>query len=259
MTNLKGLFVVINAKTITITFLALLSTYICLKYDIKADFPLTLLATAVVFPIVFSIGGAYKRRESALNEYAAIKGNGQSIYYAVRDWVEGADEKMLERARAVLGNLLRATDTMLSGDISNFRERETKVYESFSDLSAFIREELRGRGLAGGEVSRVNQYLSKMMVAFEKLKHIYQYRTPRTLRTFSDLFIKILPPLYGPYFAHVADKYTPGYGLEYITPVLFTLVLVSLDNIQNNLENPFDKIGRDDITISVDEYVSRLR
>ena len=32
-------------------------------------------------------------------------------------------------------------------------------------------------------------------------------------------------------------------------PVLFTTVLVSLDNIQEHLENPFDQIGEDDIVI----------
>jgi len=29
------------------------------------------------------------------------------------------------------------------------------------------------------EVSRCNQYLSKMLLAFEQIKHIFQYRTPR--------------------------------------------------------------------------------
>lgn len=78
-------------------------------------------------------------------------------------------------------------------------EREARVYAGFSGLSRFIRVDLREAGLATGEVSRCNQYLSKMLVAFEQTKHVYQYRTPRTLRAFSDVFITVLPPLYGPY------------------------------------------------------------
>lgn len=58
---------IINWKTFLITFLAIASTSFCLHYDIKADFPLTLIGTAIVFPIVFSIDGAYKRREVALD------------------------------------------------------------------------------------------------------------------------------------------------------------------------------------------------
>jgi hypothetical protein len=44
---------------------AVASTYLCGRFGLLAEFPLTLIATAVVFPIVFSIGGAYKRREAA--------------------------------------------------------------------------------------------------------------------------------------------------------------------------------------------------
>lgn len=95
-----------------------------------------------------------------------------------------------------------------------------------------------------------------MIVAFESIKHIYQYRTPRTLRAFSDLFITVLPPLYGPYFAYIAQDFS--WGLGYVMPILFSFILVSLDNIQEHLENPFDQIGEDDVWINVEQYVRRL-
>lgn len=63
--------------------LSVLSAFVCLRFGITADFPLTRIAT----PIVFSIGGAYKRREAALDEYGSIEAYGQAIYLAARDWV----------------------------------------------------------------------------------------------------------------------------------------------------------------------------
>ncbi|MCP4898312.1 MAG: hypothetical protein GY906_15165 [bacterium] len=81
------------------------------------------------------------------------------------------------------------------------------------------------------------------------MKHVYQYRNPRTLRAFSDFFIVVLPIAYGPHFARMAGE--SSYGLHFIVPVLFSIILVSLDNIQNHLENPFDQIGEDDVTINV--------
>jgi len=256
MHSLKNITTILNMKTFVVTVMAIISTYFCLRYNITANFPLTLISTAVVFPIVFSIAGAYKRREAALNEYATLKGNGKAIYFAARDWLENPDDKTLDKARELLGGLLRSTDELFEGSIDTLRDREVSVYDSFSELSKFIKNDLRKNGLAGGEVSRCNQYLSKMFVAFERLKHIYQYRTPRTLHTFSDFFITILPPLYGPYFAHIAQDYY--FGLAYVMPVLFSFVLVSLYNIQSHLENPFDKVGEDDITISVDKFIGRL-
>jgi hypothetical protein len=41
-------------------------------------------------------------------------------------------------------------------------------------------------------------------------------------------------------------------------PVLLTAVLVSLDNIQDQLENPFDQDGEDDIAINAEKFVERL-
>ena len=65
---LKSLRLIIGVHTLVITLLAVASTWLCLRYEIIANFPLTLIGTAIIFPIVFSISGAYKRRESALRE-----------------------------------------------------------------------------------------------------------------------------------------------------------------------------------------------
>ena len=41
-------------------------------------------------------------------------------------------------------------------------------------------------------------------------------------------------------------------------PVLFALVLVSLDKIQEHLENPFDQVGQDDVMINAEKFIDRL-
>jgi predicted membrane chloride channel (bestrophin family) len=38
-------------------------------------------------------------------------------------------------------------------------------------------------------------------------------------------------------------------------PILYSFILVSLDNIQDHLENPFDEVGEDDIVIDADETI----
>lgn len=146
---------------------------------------------------------------------------------------------------------------MFSAPRSVMHGHEETVYGYFSELSLFIRNELRQAGMAYGEVSRCNQYLSKMVLAFEQVKHVYQYRTPRTLRAFSDFFITVLPPLYGPYFVYLANDYSSG--LVYVMPILFAVILVSLGNIQSHLENPFDQVGQDDVMINAEKFADRLR
>jgi hypothetical protein len=252
----KTLGLIINGKALVIAGLAVLSTWLCLRFGLAGDFPLTLIATAVVFPIVFSINSAYKRRESVLDDYGLIKAHGRAIFFAARDWLDLGDDERLDRCRDLLRTLLTEARDLYAAPREEMVEREAKVYASFSALSRFIRVDLREAGLATGEVSRCNQYLSKMLVAFEQTKHVYQYRTPRTLRAFSDVFITVLPPLYGPYFAYLAADFSPS--LTYLMPVLFALVLSALDNIQEHLENPFDQIGQDDVMINAEKFADRL-
>ncbi len=255
MRTLRSLAKIINLQTVGVASLAVVATYVCRELDFTADFPLTLIGIAIVFPLVFSIGGAYKRRESALDDYGSIKAHGRAVFFAVRDWISEPDADLEARAKQLLGDLLRACRELFETPVDQMSPKEERVYAAFSSLSRFI-QELRGKGLATGEVSRCNQYLSKMVVAFESVKHIYQYRTPQTLRAYSRFFIYLLPILYGPYFAELSKG--AAAGLTYFMPVFFSAVLVTLENIQEHLENPFDQIGEDDVTINAEKFVARL-
>lgn len=74
-----------------------------------AEFPLALIGIAVVFPFVFSISGAYERREAAVDEYGSMKGHGRAIFFASHDWIDapGNEAKQAE-AKDVLADLLGA-------------------------------------------------------------------------------------------------------------------------------------------------------
>jgi hypothetical protein len=95
-----------------------------------------------------------------------------------------------------------------------------------------------------------------MLESFENMKHIYQYRTPITLRAYSKIFIVVLAIFYGPYFANLGKDFP--FILVFALPVLFSVILVSLDNIQDHLENPYDLVGEDDVRINVDKFIRRL-
>lgn len=256
MTGFWGLARIIDLKSLLVSGLAILSTWLCLRLGLTADFPLTLIATAIVFPLVFSISTAYKRREKALEDYGNIKAHGRALYLAARDWLPEASDSRTAEVRDILGELLQSCRTLFTGPVADMARHQQNIYGAFSRLSRFV-ERLRSEGLSANECSRCNQYLSRIMVSFENIKNIYQYRTPRTLRAFSDFFILLLPILYGPYFAFQARE-AGGSWLGYVMPVLFTLILVGLANIQNHLENPFDQIGDDDVAINPDKFVASL-
>jgi hypothetical protein len=132
---------------------------------------------------------------------------------------------------------------------------EMEFYQIFSRLSAMTKE-LRTNGIQSGEISRMNQYISKMMIAFDNMMVVHHYRTPITLRAYSKVFLYIFPIIYGPYFANTFKTYSANLG--YVMPILYSFILVSLDNIQDHLENPFDDIGEDDIRINEKEVIALM-
>jgi hypothetical protein len=248
---LKSLALIINYKTIIITVLAIISTSVCFHFKLTAKFPDMLVGVAIVFPVVFSIGAAFNRRETALQRLSDFKGHGVALFYATRDWPANKDNNLPEQARKLFGEMISLMKIMFqTKEESHWGENEKKMYDLFSRMS-LLTMELRNYGVQSGEISRASQYVSKMIIAFDNMKIIHDYRTPVTLRSYSKFFIYIFPVVYGPYFASTFHDYSAS--LEYVMPVLYSFILVSLDNIQDHLENPFDDVGEDDIHINADD------
>lgn len=253
---LKSFFLIINYKTLIITTLSVISTYVCYRLGFTAKFPDMLVGVAIVFPVVFSIGSAYSRRENALQRFSDFKGHAIAIYYASRDWTTDANHNLPAQVRQLVMEMITLMRKMFTSDNrTDLRENERKIYAHFSRLSGIIKD-MRDHGVQTSETSRVNQYISKMIIAFDNLQVVHSYRTPVTLRAYSKVFIYIFPIIYGPYFASTFNDFSAN--LEYVMPVLYSFILVSLDNIQDHLEHPFDEIGEDDIKIDENEITAYM-
>lgn len=252
---LRSFFLIINYKTLIVTVLAVISSEVCFRYGLTAKFPDMLVGVAIVFPVVFSISAAYSRRETALQRFSDFKGHAITLYYATRDWILNDQPNDLpDRTRILIGDMVRLTREMFtSTHRKEFESNEKKVYDYFSSFSRMTIE-MRQLGVQSTEISRINQYISKMIIAFDSLKAIHGYRTPITLRAYSKVFIYIFPIMYGPYFASTFHDFSAS--LEFVMPVLYSFILVSLDNIQDHLEHPFDEVGEDDIRIDERDIVS---
>src|SRR5688500_17734440 len=198
---LKSFLLIINYKTVIVTTLSVISTYVCYRLGLTAKFPDMLVGVAIVFPVVFSIGSAYNRRENALQRFSDFKGHAMAIYYAARDWTTDSDHDLPNQVRQLVTEMIIIMRKMFTADQrTELQENERKIYACFFRLSGMVKV-MRDHGVQPGETSRVNQYVSKMIIAFDNLQVVHSYRTPITLRAYSKVFIYIFPIIYGPYFA----------------------------------------------------------
>lgn len=224
------------------------ATYLCIEHGIHAQLPTSLIAVAIVFPIVFSINAAYTRREEALRYLGLVRATIATLYLAHRDWVPNA-EPHARRAAEIGHDLYDSICVALAADLERRPAARVKVREDFSKFSRSI-EELRAAGLSSTEVSRANNYLNLAVTEFERLRAISDYRTPASLRAYSKVYLNIFPMLYAPLYANIAFEAGAAFG--YAVAIAFAFVLVGLDNIQDALENPFDGIGMDDVDLSAE-------
>ena len=246
---------IISLQTFIIIALSVGATAVCIWQEVYIELPTALIAIAIVFPIVFSINAAYRRREEALNHFASLKGHAIALYYAHRDWLPKEDKTHSERMKALIERLLNSIHACLT--VKNDRELNCQeIFAVSSDISGSI-EDLRQAGVSGSEISRCNQYLKSIMIDFEKMKNIRLYRTPLSLRSYSSVFLNTFPIIFAPYFAYISDD--SGYtAVGYLVAAFYSLVLVSLDNIQEDLENPFDEVGADDLKLDVYEQYAQI-
>ena len=103
---LKSFLLIINYKTLIITTLSVISTYVCFRLGLTAKFPDMLVGVAIVFPVVFSIGSAYNRRETALQRFSDFKGHAIAIYYATRDWTLDKNHNLPEQVRQLVTDMI---------------------------------------------------------------------------------------------------------------------------------------------------------
>jgi len=259
MKTIKDFVSVMDWQTLVVTLLAVASTFLCRYFKLLADIPVSLIGLAVVFPIVFSINAAYKRREEALKFFSGLKGHAVALYYAHRDWAPAEDGSESEHAGRIRETLEVAL-TAIREDLGNKGRTQGSLETVFGAFSQISRshEKLREAGVAANEISRINQYLSKMIIEFERMRNIAHYRTPIALRAYSRVFLNLFPIAFGPYFAHLCDKSETFPYVGYMVAVLYSLVLVTLDNLQEDLEDPYDELGADDIKLDITESYKQV-
>ena len=251
----QSLYLIINYKTIIVTVLSVIATYYCVKFDVHAEMSLSMLSMAIVFPIVFAINSAYQRREEALGFIAGIKAHCVSIFLGVKHWgdAEKASENLLVQTSLHLDNIIgEVKNYLINSEPIKF---EFKVYHAISSLSKNL-QQMR-QVLKESEMSRINEYVSMVIVDFENLKTIKEYRTPITLKTYSRAFIYSFPIVFSPFFASTIEIFSFPI-ITYLTPVIYAFILISLINIQDHMEDPFDGIGEDDIKIEPHRFGALL-
>jgi len=237
-----------------------------------------LVSMAVIFPISQCIGWSFGRREMALSLLSTVMSLVTRLWSAVHTWKvkDGGEWRRMselleppagrEQLHDLFGRLLstlvayfavprymRLRHVMrLYGAAEDQARRHALANEfkllvdgSLSQLQALV-QELKTRGLPGGEAHRLDSYISQIGIAWEQLTAIKEYRTPQVFRAFSRVYVLIMPVLYGPYYASIVEEAEQS-GDDPDRALLFAILFAcavqlasaGLVNLMIALEDPF--------------------
>jgi hypothetical protein len=92
--------------------------------------------------------------------------------------------------------------------------------------------------------------MENMHEAIENLHGIHVHRTPISLKAYCKIFIYLFPLVYAPSLINSIGPEASKFA-SYFIVIASEFILISLYNIQDQLEYPFDSKGLDDIKLDI--------
>jgi len=220
--------------------ISIAAVFICYQFEIFFNVDLTLLSIAIIFPLVFTIRGSFRRREKALEHLSQYRSALKTLYYFV------TTSNLLEQEETALKLLIQniedKTLTHLKshdGSITYLDDEINKLYGFILDKRETIPKSLK---------DKLFKYLCDLHEAIDNLNGIHVHRTPISLKAYCKVFIYVFPLIYAPTIIfNIGEKY--NHFAVYFVVMLTEFILISLYNIQDDLEYPFDNKGLDDIKL----------
>ncbi|MDP5052294.1 MAG: hypothetical protein NWP69_00775 [Congregibacter sp.] len=233
---------IIDSKTLLLSAVCVVVTYACFRFNIGYDLNITMFSVAVIFPLVFTIREAFKRRDNALKFLSQFKSSLCSVHYCFEQCKKLNDEQRAE-VQQLLDRASSQFFDALGSEDSDIRPAE----ETVNEIIHFIK---RNDAISNSLALKIIRFVQDVNDGMENTISLKMHGTPISMRAYCLVFVFLFPFVFAPTIVyHLSDApLLLTYGLS----VLHGFILIALYNVQVQMENPFDQIGLDDIQL--DEF-----
>lgn len=223
--------------------LAIVTTYFAFKLNIHFNIDITLISIAIIFPLVFSIRGSFRRREKALEHLSQFRSSLKTLYSLVKENDSITDEDKKEISTILVEISDEVIKHLRKNDYNtkDLDEVLNKVDTFINAKSNLINNRFR---------IKVFRFMSDLHESVDNLHAIHVHRTPISLKAYCKIFIYIFPLIYAPIIIDNVGV-DESKWIVYFIVLVTEYILISLYNIQDQLEYPFDDNGLDDIKLDI--------
>ncbi len=233
-------FAIIDRKTAHVILLCTIITWLCFRYNFSFNLNVTLFSIAVIFPLVFTIREAFKRRDSIIKLLSIFKSSLNAVYYCFAN-----NNKLTDEEKTIVAKKLKDISVMffnvLRGDEYNSEAVRAKLNEVFDYLND------HRDAISNGMALKIIRFLKDVHESIENTVGLKMHGTPISLRAYCLVFIYVFPFIFIPTLINDLSDSAPI--ITYFLAAIHGFILISLYNVQDAMENPFDQIGLDDIKL----------
>ena len=109
-------FIIINSRTLLTFIISLTVPFFAYKLNISYNIDLTLISIAIIFPVVFTVRGAFRRREKALEHISRFRGSMLTLENLFDENTKMEDDKKKTIAKILIDTSDKLVDHLSKND-----------------------------------------------------------------------------------------------------------------------------------------------
>lgn len=236
---------ILNARTGLALGIAIAVSYATLAFNFKYNYDLSLISIAIIFPLVFTIRSAFRRREKALEYLSRFKAGLITVSNSF-ERNKDLDEVKKKEIDSIIRGINSSMLDYLGPKTCTHENVNTEVNKVFTFIKS--NEETIGNSTA----LKIFRFMKEVHDSASNIIAVNRHRTPIAMRAYCLIFIYVYPIIYTPSLYHkLHDGISHNQDwIVYALSTMSTFILITLYNVQEQMENPFDQQGLDDIILN---------
>src|SRR6185436_20892163 len=142
----------------------------------------TVISIALIFPLVFTIRAAFRRREKALEHLSSFKASLMIVHYCFQ-----RSKKLDDAKRASIKSTLVQISECLIANLSKQSTDQATLRGHLDTTFQFIQE--HKEEISTSEAMKIFRFMKDVHTTVENLLAIDSHRTPISLRAYCRVFI----------------------------------------------------------------------
>ena len=216
----RGIQYCMSMRVGVMSLATIFAVFLCSRAVLNLQYStsLEIVAYGTIFPLTFGIECAFANRERAVHGLAEIKALASTIYMQAVSWDRSGAGELGKSIHVILMDLIKHMEIYCRNPIAtqvsfplrrgvNSGSADHFVYDGFAKLGHAV--ELHGpamgyapRGQQGGLMGkgRLWESMRRMIMAWEDVKTVRFYNSPKVLRSFCFFMTHAIPILLAPYW-----------------------------------------------------------